>query len=280
VHIEPIQSIDVAFLTLASIYGLHFFLRDSLTLFDAVVLVALYGAYLWRLSKAPPEAPHLVGPAARIAELGTRNRRIVNIAMFIFSAGAILLVAEPFAESLVELGEAYNIPEFLLVKWLAPLASESPELLVAALFAWRLSARTGFGALLSSKVNQWTLLVGTLPLVFAISSSSTRGLPLGIEQRDELLVTAAQSIFAVAILASRSMDRKEAWILLGLFIAQLLESFYVSFVLREAYNPAGRVGVAIVFLIAAGWVLSRNHRLLRQTVAEGIRAPVKELASG
>ena len=133
-----------------------------------------------------------------------------------FAAGVILIVAEPFAESLVELGEAYDIPEFLLVKWLAPLASESPELLVAALFAWKLSARTGFGALLSSKVNQWTLLVGTLPVVFAISSGSFNGLPLGVEQRDELLVTAAQSMFAVAILASRSMDRREAWVLFGL----------------------------------------------------------------
>ena len=277
VHIDRIQSIDVAFLTLASIYGLHFFLRDSLTLLDAAILVALYGGYLWRLSKAPPEAPHLVGPAARIAELGTRSRRTVNIGMFIFAAGAILLVAEPFAESLVELGEAADIPEFLLVKWLAPLASESPELLVAALFAWRLSARTGFGALLSSKVNQWTLLVGTLPLVFAISSSSFDGLPLGVEQRDELLVTAAQSMFAVAILASRSMDRREAWVLLGLFIAQLLESFYVSFVLREEYNAVGRVGVAIVFLLAAGWVLFRHRGQLRHTVKEGLRTPVAEL---
>ena len=277
VHIDRIQSIDVAFLTVASIYGLHFFLRDSLTLVDAAILVVLYGTYLWRLSKAPAEAPHLVGPAARIAELPTRSRRTVNIGMFIFAAGAILLVAEPFAESLVELGEASGIPEFLLVKWLAPLASESPELLVAALFAWRLSARTGFGALLSSKVNQWTLLVGTLPLVFAISSSSFDGLPLGVEQRDELLVTAAQSMFAVAILASRSMDRREAWVLLGLFIAQLLESFYVSFVLNEEYNPVGRVAVAIVFLLAAAWVIFRHRGQLRHTVKEGLRTPVAEL---
>jgi cation:H+ antiporter len=277
VHLDRIQSIDVAFLTLASIYGLHFFLRDSLTLFDAVVLVALYAIYLWRLSKAPPEAPHLVGPAARIAELPQTARRWINALMFVVSAGVILLVAEPFAESLVELGEAYNIPEFLLVKWLAPLASESPELLVAALFAWKLSARTGFGALLSSKVNQWTLLVGTLPIVFAISSGSFNGLPLGVEQRDELLVTAAQSIFAVSILASRSMDRKEAWVLLGLFIAQLLESFYVSIVLREEYNPAGRIAVAVVFLLAAGWVLFRHRGQLRHTVDEGLRAPIEEL---
>jgi cation:H+ antiporter len=277
VHLDRIQSIDVAFLTLASIYGLHFFLRDSLTLLDAVILVVLYAAYLYRLSKAPPEAPHLVGPAARIAELPKSSRRLVNALMFIVSAGVILLVAEPFAESLVELGEAYDIPEFLLVKWLAPLASESPELLVAALFAWKLSARTGFGALLSSKVNQWTLLVGTLPLVFAISSGSFNGLPLGIEQQDELLVTAAQSMFAVAILASRSMDRREAWVLLGLFVAQLLESFYVSIVLREEYNRAGRVAVAVVFMLAAGWVLFRHRGQLRQTVDEGLRAPIEEL---
>ena len=76
VHLDRIQSIDVAFLTLASLYGLHFFLRDSLTLFDAAVLVALYAVYLWRLSKAPPEAPHLVGPAARIAELSQTNETL------------------------------------------------------------------------------------------------------------------------------------------------------------------------------------------------------------
>jgi len=277
VHLERIQSIDVAFLTVASLYGLHFFLRDSLTLLDAVVLVTIYAVYLWRLAKAPPEAPHLVGPAARIAELPQTARRVVNVLMFVFAAGVILLVAEPFAEGLVELGEFYDIPEFLLVKWLAPLASESPELLVAALFAWKLSARTGFGALLSSKVNQWTLLVGTLPLVFAISSQSFNGLPLGLEQRDELLVTAAQSMFAVAILASRSIDRKEAWALLALFIAQLLESFYVSIVLREEYNPVGRVSVAIAFLLAAGWVLFRHRGRLRHTVKEGLTAPISDL---
>ena len=32
--------------------------------------------------------------------------------------------------------------------------------------------------MVSSKVNQWTLLVGTLPLVFAIASGSLHGLPV------------------------------------------------------------------------------------------------------
>ncbi|MGQ0848715.1 MAG: sodium:proton exchanger [Actinomycetota bacterium] len=278
VYLDEGQSVDIAYLTLASLYGLFLPLRTSLTLLDAVVLVGIYVAYLRRLAKAPPAEPHLVGPAAMIGGLATRARRTINIIMFIVSAGVILAVAEPFAESLVHMGEAYNVPEFLLVKWLAPLASESPELLVAALFAWRLAASTGLGALVSSKVNQWTLLVGTLPIVFAISSAGTGGLPLGVEQRDELLVTAAQSVFAVAVLASGHMDRREAWILFGLFLAQLAESFYVSFVLREDYSSVGRVTVGVVFLAAAVWVLFTNWRSLVEMVRTGLRRAPEPVA--
>jgi cation:H+ antiporter len=279
VYLDHNQNVDIAYLTLASIYGLSLPLRSSLTLVDAVVLVALYAAYLVRLSRAPREEPHLVGPAAMIATLPKPVRRTINIAMFVVAAGVILAVAEPFAESLVEMGDAYQVPEFLLVKWLAPLASESPELLVAALFAWRLAASTGLGALVSSKVNQWTLLVGTLPIVFAISSQGVGGLPLGIEQRDELLVTAAQSIFAVAVLASGHMDRREAWILFGLFVAQLGESFYVSFVLREDYSSVGRLAVGGVFIAAAIWVLMRNWRPLVVMVRSGLRGPARPVGS-
>src|SRR5438874_5588844 len=111
------------------------------------------------------------------------------------AAGVSLASAEPFAQSLVDTGEQFGLDTFLLVKWLAPLASEAPELLVAGLFAWRLNANSGLGALVSSKVNQWTLLVGTLPIVFAVSSGATHGLPLDAMQREELFVTAAQSAF-------------------------------------------------------------------------------------
>ena len=80
-------------------------------------------------------------------------------------------------------------------------------MLVATLFAWRLASRTGLGALISSKVNQWTLLVGSLPIVFSIFAGGLHGLPLDTQQRVELFVTAAQSVFAVAIVASRSVSR-------------------------------------------------------------------------
>jgi cation:H+ antiporter len=280
INLSRAQSVDIAYLTIASLYGLTLFLKDTLSLFDAVVLVAIYVLYLRRLSGAPPGAPHLVGPSAYIGSLPKRARRIINYAMFVVAAGVILLCAEAFAESIIELGEAIGVSEFLLVKWIAPTASEAPELLVATLFAWRLASRTGLGALISSKVNQWTLLVGTLPIVFSIFAGVLHGLPLDAQQRVELFVTAAQSVFAVAIVASRSVSRTEAWVMLGLFVAQLAESGLAELGhLSEQQSHQARIGVGIVFLIAAVWVLRRDFRSMVTNVRDGLRTPWSELAA-
>jgi cation:H+ antiporter len=271
--------VDIAYLTIASIYGLSLFLKDTLTLYDAVILVGIYILYLRRLSGAPPGEPHLVGPSAYIGSLPKRARRMINYAMFVVAAGVILLCAEAFAESIIELGEAIGVSEFVLVKWIAPTASEAPELLVATLFAWRLASRTGLGALLSSKVNQWTLLVGTLPIVFSIFAGVLHGLPLDTVQRVELFVTAAQSVFAVAIVSSRSVSRHEAWVMLGLFIAQLAESVLAELGhISEEMSANARIGVGIVFLLAAAWVLRRDFRAFVTNVKDGLRTPWDELA--
>jgi cation:H+ antiporter len=280
INLSRSQSVDIAYLTIASVYGLTLFLKDTLSLFDAVVLVTIYVLYLRRLSGAPAHEPHLVGPSAYVGSLPKRARRIVNYAMFVVAAAVILLCAEPFAESIIELGEAIGVSEFLLVKWIAPTASEAPELLVATLFAWRLASRTGLGALISSKVNQWTLLVGTLPIVFSIFAGVLHGLPLDGVQRVELFVTAAQSVFAVAIVASRSVSRTEAWVMLGLFAAQLAESGLAELGhLSEQQSAQARIGVGIVFLIAAVWVLRKDYRAFFVNVRDGLRTPWSELAA-
>jgi len=278
VNLARTQSVDVAYLAIASFYGLTLFLKDTLTLFDAVILIGIYVIYMIRLSRASPSTPHLVGPAAYLATMPKRRRRIINYAGFLVAGAVILLVAEPFAESIIELGREIGISDFLLVKWIAPLASEAPELVVAILFAWRLAARTGLGALISSKINQWTLLVGTLPIVFAIFAQELTGMPLNEVQRIELWVTAAQSVFAVAIIASRSVSRKEVWVMLGLFIAQLLESVLAEVgVISEDISTQARIGVGVVFLLAGVCVLRKDFRIFTRVIKDGLRASWEEL---
>ncbi|HEY2802996.1 MAG TPA: sodium:proton exchanger, partial [Actinomycetota bacterium] len=200
------HSVELAFLAVATAYSLTLPLKHSITLLDGAVLVAIFVAYTIRVARGPAEEPHLVGPSRTIGALAPPKRRAVVVAMFAFSAIVILLCAEHFAEALVATGEDLGVSEFFLVQWVAPLASEAPELLVACLFAWRLNTDAGLGALVSSKVNQWTLLVGSLPIVFAISANHLSGLPLDSLQREELFLTAAQSVFAIAVLANRSMS--------------------------------------------------------------------------
>ncbi len=278
VNLSRAQSVDIAYLAIASIYGMTLFLKDTLSLFDSLVLISIYVAYMIRLSGATPGVPHLVGPSAYIGALPKTQRRIINYVLFAVSGAVIVLVAHPFAESLQELGRELGISEFLLLKWLAPLASEAPELLIATLFAWRLAARTGIGALISSKVNQWTLLVGTLPIVFAIFAGELIGLPLDEVQRDELWVTATQSVFAVAIIAGRSISRKEAWAMLALFGVQLAESWFAEVgIISEEIAAGARIGVGVMFLAAAAWVLRRDFGVFVTVLRDGFRAPWSEL---
>lgn len=267
VALERANSIELSFLAVATAYSLTLPLKSTVTLFDAVVLVGIFVAYTIRISTAPAEEPHLVGPASYIGTFRDGPRRTSVALLFVFAASVILLVAEHFAEALVATGRDYNMSEFLLVQWLAPLASEAPELLVAGLYAWRLNTMAGLGTLVSSKVNQWTLLVGTLPIVFALASGTFGGLPVEPRQREELLLTAAQSVFAVAILVSLSISQWEALWLFGLFWAQ----FLLGAIVPEEWHGAERIGVSIVYLTIALWIVARERESLRNLFRDGFR---------
>ena len=274
VVLAPIMSAEVVFLGIATLYSLTLPLRHTLTLIDAVVLVTIFVGYAWRLSRAPAQQPDLAGVARWVGDKPCGPRRAWVGAMFAVAAVVILCSAEHFAEGLVATGSQLGVDQFVLVQWVAPLASESPELLVACLYAWRLKASNGLGALLSSKVNQWTLLVGTIPLVFALSATTSDGLPLDTQQRFELLLTAAQSLFAVSILANLSLTVSGSVMLLVLFIVQVVASFTLP---TDANQLLIIVLSAIYGALAAGQFLRRRHDTVR-LIREGLVTPLPELA--
>jgi cation:H+ antiporter len=274
VRLAPAMSTEVAFLGLATLYSLTLPLKGSLTLIDAVVLVALFVAYGWRLAKLPVEEPDLVGTSAWIADRERRPRRRWILGLFAFSGFVILLCAEHFADAAVGTGTAIGVEEFVLVQWVAPLASEAPELIVACLYAWRLKASDSLGALLSSKVNQWTLLVGTIPVVFAISSRGFQGLPLDSLQRHELLITAAQSLFAVSLLVDLRLTLRGSAALLGLFLVQ----FAGSLALPEDLNLDLTLVLSGLYIGASVIMLIRRRSDLVKLIRRGFTADPNELA--
>ncbi|HEV3496763.1 MAG TPA: sodium:proton exchanger [Actinomycetes bacterium] len=273
VTMDRSKAVELAYLSVACAYCLTLPLRRSVTLLDAVILVSIFIAYTLRISKAPQTHPDLIGPAAWIGEMSKRARRTTVLSMFAFAGIVILLVAEHFAESLVETGTELGVSEFLLVQWLAPLASEAPELLVVALYAWRLKTSEALTAVVSSKINQWTLLVGTLPLVFAISSGTLHGLPVEATQRQEVLLTAAQTVFAVAILVNLSISLREAFALFGLFWAQ----FLLGAIVPSSSRGVELMVLSAVYIVLGVWLLARKHTAFRHLLRDGFRTPYSEL---
>ncbi len=221
--IDPRQNLEIRFLIWATLYSFFIPLGGEISLFDAAVLLALFLAYVGSAMRGETvEEVDLAGPAALIdSEFADTGRRVWALSLFLFAAFAIWVSAEPFAESLIELGQKHDFDKFLLVQWVAPLASESPEFVVAVLFAWRLRGSIGIGTLVSSKVNQWTLLVGAIPIAYAISAGRFEGLPLDARQTEELLLTSAQSLLAALLLADLMFSRREALVLAALFMGQL-----------------------------------------------------------
>lgn len=247
------KAISLELVPLALATGLSFFIffQGGIELWHSGVLLAIFVLYIWMTSRSEVEEPDLLGPAEAIGSLSKRSRTTVIWGLFAFSALGILASAEPFVESLLHTGETFGVDEFLLVQWLAPLASESPELLIACIFAFRGQAVWAIVTLISSKVNQWSLLVASLPITYSISLGDAAPLSLDARQVQEFLLTSAQSLFAVVLLVRLRVTSVGAGLLFFLFITQL---FFTATSIRYVYS--------FIYLgLTLGLLLKDGHRI-------------------
>ena len=245
ITVEPAQRLEIATLFVATCYAFVIPFKRTLSLWDTLFFLGLFILYIRAASHGKIEEPGLAGPPERIALLPRAWRRAATLALFLVPAAAIFLSAEPFANGLLRNARRLGIEEFMLIQWVAPLASESPEFIVAVIFALRRKATAGLGTLVSSKVNQWTLLVGMLPLVYAISGWRAHPMVLDGRQAEEMFLTAAQSLLALVVLANMTFGFWEAIMLLVLFVLQ----FVCPTPQIRAYLAIGYVAIALAYLV-------------------------------
>ncbi|MEO3745371.1 sodium:proton exchanger [Plantactinospora sp. B24E8] len=245
VRLAPHRRTETVYLLIATVYALVIPITGRLAWYDSIVLGGLFALYLSRIGRTAQTEEALVGVAATLAGQPTVRRRTTVIVLFVAAAVVVLSAAEPFGKSLVEAGSALGIDEFLLVQWLAPVASEAPEVIVAVAFALRGRADDGLGALLAAKLNQWTLLIACLPLAFYLGGGEFDGLPLDARQTEELYLTTAQTLLGVAILMNLRISRLEAALLFVLFAVQFaIPTQTVRYLVAIAY-----AALALVLLV-------------------------------
>ncbi|ODT58608.1 MAG: sodium:proton exchanger [Phenylobacterium sp. SCN 69-14] len=268
IQLARTNAVEIIALAVSSAYAFLIVWKNTISAWDSLVLIGVFGAYLWRVSRVPKAADEdeedEPGPGAVIAQMRPALRWPVMIGMTAIAAGVILAVAEPFAESMIDGGRALGIDQFLLIQWLAPIASEAPAVVIAVLFVLAGRAAAGLVAMISDKINQWTLLVGMLPLAMSLGAGRLMAMPLDARQHEEFFLTAAQSLFGLALLLRGRLSLPGAVALLVLFVAQLA----VAFALRAdpSRDIAALTLVAGGYLALAAGVMALNARAILNLV--------------
>ena len=263
VYLDPEGRTDLGFLAIASLVAALIPLTGVLHLAVGIVLVAMFVIYLWRQSHAEREEPELEGTAAMVGSLSKVSRRIFIAVVFLISAGIILACAEPFAKDLIEAGKALGVDQYLLVQWLAPIASEAPEFSLALIFAAKRKPAMGLAILISSKVNQWTALAGSLPIAYSLGGGSS-ALPMDLRQVEEFTLTIAQTLLGIALLLGMRLGLRSALLLFALFA--------VTFVMPQ---PEVRMWLAMLYFAITAVILIARRQLIWATLAAPFRLPKK-----
>lgn len=216
------HSVEVMGLFVPLLYAGLIWWKASLNVFDATVLILIYVGYLLVLGKMPPEEAEGIEDLEVIPRTIVKSRAPIRNALIVglFVAGGLLiyLTAEPFAGSLLAISAVLGVPSFVFVQWVAPFVSEFPEKVSA--FYWARTVTRAPMALMnmvSSNINQWTLLAAMLPIVYSISRGSVSAIPLDSQQELELLMTIGQSLVGMLFLVNMELAWWEASVLFGLW---------------------------------------------------------------
>jgi len=225
VVLEEEDSVGVIGLLAPIAYFVIIWWKATLTLWDSLVLAAIYGAYLWFLNRMPPREEESVAdldPVPR-AVMGLRPGLRGTAIAALFVGGGLLLyfAAHPFVGSLMALAVSVGISQFVFIQWVAPFLSEFPEFFSA--FRWARSVRKAPMALMnlaSSNINQWTMLVAMIPVAYAFGQGHAATIPFDAMHRTEILLTILQSLLGMVFLLNMRYSAWEAAVLFGLWVVQ------------------------------------------------------------
>jgi cation:H+ antiporter len=130
--------------------------------------------------------------------------------------------------------------------------------------------RTGIalGSLLTANLNQWTLLVGMIPFVYAYSANTfAHPIPMSHVQMNEIMITAAQSALGIVLIAALRINLLQVSYLLFMFIIQLVLPIMVAkdpmmfpWISIDMIHPVCSV---VYFATAIGILLAHPDRLNR-----------------
>ena len=260
--LEREHSVQVVGLLVALLYIGVILAKGSVNLFDAAVLTAIYAAYLALLGKMPPQEEEAIEDLELIPRtivLSPRARRIALIGgLFLIGGGLIYVSTDPFIGSLFGISNTLGLPTFIFIQWVFPFVTEFPEGLSTFYFARTvIAAPMALMNMVSSNINQWTLLVAMLPVVLSLSAGSVTPLPLDHQQTLEVLMTAGQQLVGLLFLVNMELTWWEAAALFVLWFIQFVASSIPTGTALGHIASHLHGWITVTYFIWAAWELLR-----------------------
>lgn len=262
IKLQPEHATEVIGLMPPLLYFIIILVKETISWVDAVILLVLYVLYLWVLLRNPPHSVEEIADAPRVSQWAYRQRGWRQKAAIggLFAAGGFLLyvTAHPFLESMLAVAALLGVSQFVLVQWVAPFLSEFPEKVSAFLWAKRVThAPMALMNMVSSNINQWTVLAAMIPLVYGYSHYHHTGtwadFHFDADQRVEIILTLLQTGLGMVVLANMEFDWFDATALFLLWVVQFLAPH-----LREEVSIAYALWIGILVI---GFIV-RGHPLL------------------
>ncbi len=227
IKLEDEHAVAVISLLPALLYFLVIWFKGTLTIFDGLILSAVYFGYLYFLSKMPPQDKETMEDLGRVPRYIMRRRPFVRITcvagFFIIGTATLYFSAHPFLLSMLAIATSIGISQFVFVQWVAPFLSEFPEKLSAFYWARKVTkAPMALMNLVSSSMNQWTILVALIPFVYSFGRGGISTVIFDEHQKLEILLTITQSYLGFLFLTSMDFKFFEAAALFILWFAQFL----------------------------------------------------------
>ena len=231
IRLDNEHAVEVVGLVPPLLYFIVILLKKSFGWIDAVVLLVLYVAYLLVLLRNPPHEVEQLSQAPRVSQWAYRQKGWRQKAAIggLFAVGGYLLyvTAHPFLESMLAVAAIFGVSQFVLVQWVAPFLSEFPEKVSAFAWARRVShAPMALMNMVSSNINQWTVLAAMIPLVYGYSHLHHHGVWADFHfdgpQQLEILLTLLQTALAMLLLANMAFEWFDASLIFVLWLVQFL----------------------------------------------------------
>jgi len=252
IKLQREHAIEVIGLIPPLLYFVVIVWKQTISWLDALVLLALYVVYLLVLLRNPPHSVEELADAAVVSrwayqQRGWRQKAAIGA---LFAGGGFLLyvTAHPFLESMLAVAGLLGVSQFVLVQWVAPFLSEFPEKVSAFLWARRVThAPMALMNMVSSNINQWTVLAAMIPLVYGYSHYHHTGtwadFRFDAAQRLEIILTLLQTGLGVVLLANMEFDWFDATALFVLWAVQ----FFVPH-LREEVSVAYALWIVVLLV--------------------------------